>query len=71
MSGHSKWHSIKHKKGAIDAKRGKMFSRLIKELTVAALAAAAALIPVTDTFGVMAGTARAKVHLVSRALPPE
>lgn len=36
MSGHSKWHSIKHKKGAIDAKRGKMFSRLIKEITVAA-----------------------------------
>jgi YebC/PmpR family DNA-binding regulatory protein len=36
MSGHSKWHSIKHKKGAIDAKRGKAFSRLIKELTVAA-----------------------------------
>lgn len=36
MSGHSKWSSIKHKKGAIDAKRGKMFSRLIKELTVAA-----------------------------------
>jgi YebC/PmpR family DNA-binding regulatory protein len=36
MSGHSKWHSIKHKKGAIDAKRGKMFSKLIKELTVAA-----------------------------------
>ncbi len=36
MSGHSKWHSIKHKKGAIDAKRGKVFSRLIKELTVAA-----------------------------------
>jgi len=36
MSGHSKWHSIKHKKGAIDAKRGKVFSKLIKELTVAA-----------------------------------
>ncbi len=36
MSGHSKWHSIKHKKGALDAKRGKAFSRLIKELTVAA-----------------------------------
>jgi len=36
VSGHSKWHSIKHKKGAIDAKRGKMFSKLIKELTVAA-----------------------------------
>src|SRR5215510_5516075 len=36
MSGHSKWHSIKHKKGAIDAQRGKMFSKLIKELTVAA-----------------------------------
>src|SRR5437868_2120644 len=38
MSGHSKWHSIKHKKGAIDAKRGKAFSKLIKELTVAARA---------------------------------
>lgn len=38
MSGHSKWHSIKHKKGAADAKRGKVFTRLIKELTVAARA---------------------------------
>ncbi len=36
MSGHSKWSSIKHKKGAADARRGKIFSRLIKELTVAA-----------------------------------
>ena len=36
MSGHSKWHSIKHKKGAADAKRGKLFTRIIKELTVAA-----------------------------------
>ena len=36
MSGHSKWHSIRHKKGATDAKRGKMFTKLIKELTVAA-----------------------------------
>ncbi|MCH7747720.1 MAG: YebC/PmpR family DNA-binding transcriptional regulator [Acidobacteria bacterium] len=36
MSGHSKWHSIKHKKGVADAKRGKLFTRLIKELTVAA-----------------------------------
>jgi YebC/PmpR family DNA-binding regulatory protein len=36
MSGHSKWHSIKHKKGAADAKRGKIFTRIIKELTVAA-----------------------------------
>jgi YebC/PmpR family DNA-binding regulatory protein len=36
MSGHSKWHTIKHKKGAADAKRGKIFTRLIKELTVAA-----------------------------------
>ena len=35
MSGHSKWHTIKHKKGAADAKRGKIFTRLIKELTVA------------------------------------
>jgi YebC/PmpR family DNA-binding regulatory protein len=38
MSGHSKWHSIKHKKGAADAKRGKVFTRLIKELTIAARA---------------------------------
>ena len=36
MSGHSKWATIKHKKGALDAKRGKMFTKLIKELTVAA-----------------------------------
>ena len=36
MSGHSKWHSIKHKKGAADARRGKVFTRIIKELTVAA-----------------------------------
>ncbi len=36
MSGHSKWSSIKHKKGAADAKRGKIFSKLIKEVTVAA-----------------------------------
>jgi YebC/PmpR family DNA-binding regulatory protein len=39
MSGHSKWHTIKHKKGAADAKRGTIFTRLIKELTVAARAA--------------------------------
>jgi len=37
MSGHSKWHTIKHKKGAADAKRGKIFTRLIKELSVAAV----------------------------------
>ena|SRR5438309_7868600 len=36
MSGHSKWHSIKHKKGALDAKRGKAFTRLIKEIVMAA-----------------------------------
>ncbi len=36
MSGHSKWHTIKHKKGATDAKRGKIFTKLIKEVTVAA-----------------------------------
>jgi len=36
MSGHSKWHTIKHKKGALDAKRGKTFTKLIKEITVAA-----------------------------------
>lgn len=36
MSGHSKWHTIKHKKGAIDAKRGKLFTKLIREMTIAA-----------------------------------
>ncbi len=36
MSGHSKWATIKHKKGALDAKRGKTFTRIIKEITIAA-----------------------------------
>ena len=36
MSGHSKWSTIKHKKGATDAKRGKIFTKVIKEITVAA-----------------------------------
>ncbi len=36
MSGHSKWHTIKHKKGALDAKRGKLFTKLIKEIAVSA-----------------------------------
>ena len=36
MSGHSKWHSIKHKKGATDAKRGKLFTKIIREMTIAA-----------------------------------
>lgn len=36
MSGHSKWHSIKHKKAAVDARRGKIFSKLVKEITVTA-----------------------------------
>jgi len=36
MSGHSKWHSIKHKKAAIDSKRGRAFTKLIKEITIAA-----------------------------------
>lgn len=36
MSGHSKWATIKHKKGALDAKRGKIFTRIIKEITIAA-----------------------------------
>ena len=36
MSGHSKWATIKHKKGALDAKRGRIFTRLIKEITIAA-----------------------------------
>ncbi len=38
MSGHSKWHTIKHKKGAADAKRGRVFTRIIKEISVAARA---------------------------------
>jgi YebC/PmpR family DNA-binding regulatory protein len=38
MSGHSKWHSIKHKKAAADSKRGRIFTRLIKEMTAAARA---------------------------------
>src|ERR1700722_13704459 len=36
MSGHSKWATIKHKKGALDAKRGKIFTRLIREITMPA-----------------------------------
>src|ERR1700726_328751 len=36
MSGHSKWATIKHKKGALDSKRGKMFTNVIKEITIAA-----------------------------------
>ena len=36
MSGHNKWSSIKHKKGAADAKRGRLFTQIIKEITVAA-----------------------------------
>ena len=36
MSGHSKWHSIKHKKAATDAKRGRAFTKVIKEITIAA-----------------------------------
>src|SRR5437868_4491060 len=36
MSGHSKWHTIKHKKAAIDSKRGRAFTKYIKEITIAA-----------------------------------
>ena len=36
MAGHSKWHNIQHRKGAQDAKRGKLFTKLIREITVAA-----------------------------------
>ena len=36
MSGHSKWSTIKHKKAATDARRGKLFSRILREITVAA-----------------------------------
>jgi len=36
MSGHSKWATIKHKKAATDAKRGRVFTRIIREITIAA-----------------------------------
>ena len=36
MAGHSKWHNIQHRKGAQDAKRGKVFTKLIKEIVIAA-----------------------------------
>ncbi|MGH7837842.1 MAG: YebC/PmpR family DNA-binding transcriptional regulator, partial [Candidatus Binataceae bacterium] len=36
MSGHSKWATIKHKKAALDSKRGKVFTRIIKEISIAA-----------------------------------
>jgi len=36
MSGHSKWATIKHKKGATDAKRGRVFTRIIREISIAA-----------------------------------
>ena len=36
MAGHSKWANIKHRKAAVDAKKGRMFSKLIREITVAA-----------------------------------
>ena len=42
MSGHSKWANIKHRKAAVDAKRGKVFTKLIRELTVARTAISAA-----------------------------
>jgi len=38
MAGHSKWHNIQHRKGAQDAKRGKVFTKLIKEIVIAAKA---------------------------------
>jgi len=41
MSGHSKWATIKHKKAATDAKRGRVFTRVIREITIAARIGAA------------------------------
>ena len=46
MAGHSKWANIKHRKAAADAKKGKVFTRLIKEITVAAKPAAATRTPI-------------------------
>ena len=45
MSGHSKWSTIKHKKAAKDAKKGRLFTKLIKEITVAARVVAATSTP--------------------------
>ena len=44
MAGHSKWATIKHKKGAADAKRGRIFTRIIKEISVAARAGGGAFV---------------------------
>ena len=48
MSGHSKWSTIKRKKAAIDAKRGKIFTTLIREITIAARAGGETLIQIRD-----------------------
>jgi len=47
MSGHSKWHTIKNQKAATDAKRGQMFTKLTREIIVAARKGAAALKAIT------------------------
>ena len=49
MSGHSKWHTIKHKKGALDAKRGKLFTKIIREMTIAARTASSAQVAIPTT----------------------
>lgn len=56
MSGHSKWHSIKHKKGAVDAKRGKIFTKLGHEIAIAAREGA----DVTTNFKLRLAVAKAK-----------
>jgi len=53
MSGHSKWSTIKHKKAVKDARRGKMFTKLIKDLTMAAR---------------MGGATRPRIHVCARRL---
>ena len=58
MSGHSKWATTKHKKAAIDAKRGKLFARLIKNIEVAAQTTSLALLSVVAVKKLAAQTGR-------------
>ena len=60
MAGHSKWANIRHRKGAQDAKRGKIFTKLIKEISVAVKVEALMLIPIL-VFDLLCKNAHAKI----------
>ena len=66
MSGHNRWSTIKHKKGAADAKRGKIFTRILKEMTVAEKIARCHQIVATGEVAIQRGAADAGVcgHVV-------